>query len=236
MTRKRVLLAAGAAILLAVGINATTAVWPVTTIAEGRVGPTVPGVVVPPPTTLPTTPTTFAVIGDSISARASRAGLDMSGGSWTTYASQGGAEFVAEGWAQSGAKLLEMTTNAAPVTADVLVVLAGTNDLDGVLTIENRLGLVTEIVEKAGAERVILSAVPPLDRDPAASTAWNAALQKLAADNAWRFVDPWQTMRTPEGTYAPSYTPDGIHPSVQAAAIAGEALRVAIVAIPSMEA
>ncbi|GAB3607640.1 hypothetical protein GCM10027413_30490 [Conyzicola nivalis] len=231
MTRKRVLFTAGAVILLTLGINATTVVWPVSTIAEGRVGPSIPQAVAPI-----ATPTTFAVVGDSISARASREGLDMSSGSWTTYASQAGAEFVAEGWAQSGAKLLEMSANVTPVTADVLVVLAGTNDLGGELTVENRLMLVTEIAEKSAAQRVILSSVPPLDRDPAASTAWNAALRQLAADNSWTFVDPWQTMRTPEGTYVAQYTLDGMHPTGEAAVIAGGALRLAIVATPSMDA
>jgi lysophospholipase L1-like esterase len=231
MTRKRVLLAAGAAIFLALGINATTAVWPISTVAEGTIAPTIPGAVVPG-----AMPTTFAVIGDSISTRASREGVDMSSGSWTTYASQLGAEFVAEGWAESGAKLLEMHANVTPITADVLVVLAGTNDLDGELTVDNRLWLVSDIVKKAGAERVILSAVPPLDRDPAASTEWNAALKQLAADNSWKFVDPWQTLRTEQGTYVAGYTPDGMHPTAPAAVVAGEALRVAIVAVPSIDA
>jgi lysophospholipase L1-like esterase len=212
MTRKRVLLAAGAAIFLALGINATTAVWPISTVAEGTIAPTIPGAVVPG-----AMPTTFAVIGDSISTRASREGVDMSSGSWTTYASQLGAEFVAEGWAESGAKLLEMHANVTPITADVLVVLAGTNDLDGELTVDNRLWLVSDIVKKAGAERVILSAVPPLDRDPAAST-------------------EWKTLRTEQGTYVAGYTPDGMHPTAPAAVVAGEALRVAIVAVPSIDA
>jgi len=229
MTTRRFFLAAGAAVFLALAMGAATAVWPMSSIAEGRVGPTIPDAVEPA-----ADPTTFAVIGDSISTRASREGVDMSVGSWTTYASSGGAEYVADGWAESGAKLLEMFERTTPVGTDVVVVLAGTNDLDGQLTIDNRLWLVNEIVKKAAAPRVIISAVPPLDSDPAASTEWNNALRGLALENSWKFVDPWSTLRTVDNTYVAGFTPDGMHPTAGAAIVVGEALRVAIVAVPAV--
>ena len=236
MTRRRFLIAACAALVLALGMGTATAIWPMTSIAEGRVSvtpaPEVPTQVAP----TPAAPTTFAVVGDSISARASRAGLDMTGGSWTTYASQSGAQFVDGGWAQSGAKLAEMQSSVTAVTADVLVILAGTNDLPGDLPIADRLVLVNEIAQKAGVERVILAAVPPLDANPALATEWNAALAHLAAQNAWTFVDPWNTVRTVEDTYEAPFSIDGMHPTPAAAEIAGTKLRAAIVAIPSLEA
>jgi hypothetical protein len=43
-------------------------------------------------------------------------------------------------------------------------------------------------------------------------------------------------LRTEQGTYVAGYTPDGMHPTAPAAVVAGEALRVAIVAVPSIDA
>ena len=167
----------------------------------------------PSPTATPTAQAvTFAAVGDSITVGDSP---DFNSGkfgplSWPSLAPPG-TKF-AGGWAVSGATTAAMASAVKPAPADVLVVIAGTNDLiNGVPFVESAANLQT-IVTTVGAKRVVVSSVPPLDVDPAASTDYNAQLQALAAREGWAFVDAMAGVRDGE-VYAEGMTADGIHPT-----------------------
>jgi lysophospholipase L1-like esterase len=182
-----------------------------------------------PPTASPTPEAiTFGVVGDSITAWTDRQGTPQPAGSWTTYANRDGVSFTELGWAQNGARLAEMGLNMKPVSADVLVVVAGTNDLRLPTTLPERLLLLDAIVLRANVEDVIISSVPPLNAAPQLSTAWNSALREHAAGMGWKFVDAWADVRAQNGTFATGTTPDGLHPTAEAAEAAGAALHDAI--------
>jgi hypothetical protein len=87
--------------------------------------------------------------------------------------------------------------------------------------VQDDLRAVTAIV---GARAVLLSAVPPNDDLPEATTAFNDRLRTLAAEQGWRFVDPW-TGITREGAYRPGASLDGVHPTQRAADEAGAVIR-----------
>lgn len=238
MTRRRTAIAVGAVAAVVIAAAAVIAFLPASGMGGG------PQALIPSSSEAPTaTPTpeqtfapadpsaeTFAVVGDSISARTDRTGIDQSAGSWTSYAPGDGLEYRNTGWAQNGARLAEMQLNLGEVDADVLVILAGTNDLTAGMSIADRLAIVGQLAEQSGAAQIVVSAVPPFDPLPSASTAWNAALAVYAYQNDYTFVDPWLALRTTDGTYAAGQTVDGVHPTTTAAATAGAALRAGIVA------
>ena len=176
----------------------------------------------PTPTATAASPVTFGVVGDSITAW-----IGQEEGSWTSYVDDD-VLFTEQGWAQNGAPLALMKANTPRMNADVLVVLAGTNDLVGTLTVSAKLGLLDDIVEESGVDRVLISSVPPYDLNPVLSTAWNRELKQHAAAAGYDFVDSWVNARTADGTFIPAHTVDGIHPTPgaasQAAAVIGRAI------------
>jgi lysophospholipase L1-like esterase len=181
--------------------------------------------------TLAPTPTaqavTFAAVGDSITVGDSP---DFNGGkfgslSWPSLAPPG-TKF-AGGWAVSGATTAAMASAVKPAPADVLVVIAGTNDLiNGVPFVESAANL-QAIVTTVGAKRVVVSSVPPLDPDPAASTDYNGQLQALAVREGWAFVDAMAGVRDGE-VYAEGMTADGIHPTAAGVKMISTALAAGI--------
>lgn len=133
----------------------------------------------------------------------------------------------AGGWAVGGASVEDMIGGVtAPIDADVLVIMAGWNNLGG----ENSSGVsfqpildsIDRIAATAGVRKVILSAVPPYVYDPARGVAYNAALKVHAAEQGWNWVDPWATIRTSDtGEYLPGMTIDTYHTTPQGASIGG---------------
>ena len=170
-------------------------------------------------------PVTFGVIGDSITAW-----IGQEAGSWTTYVGNDGVVFSEEGWAQNGAPIELMEANTPEIDADVLVILAGTNNLVSALTTEQKLDLFDRIVDKSGVQEVVISAVPPYDPNPALSTAWNQELRGYAAAEDYEFVDAWSSSRTAAGTYVAGDTVDGIHATPEAARAAAASIRLAVLA------
>jgi acyl-CoA thioesterase-1 len=176
-------------------------------------------------------PTTFAVVGDSITAGT----LPLEGSavrganSWIPSASDDARlEFVG-GWAAPGATTTEMREATQPIAADVLVLLGGTNDLGTAVTwsvIESDL---LSIVATSGTPTVVLSAVPPHDAFPEEVQRLNGHLEDLALRSRYSFVDPWADMST-EGRWIPGTSDDGIHPTEQVAALVGDRLAAAIAA------
>jgi lysophospholipase L1-like esterase len=169
----------------------------------------------------------LAAVGDSIT----QADGDVSAGvlgpaSWLSTAVTGDV-VLAGGWARPGATTADMLAAVGPVDADVLVVLAGTNDPGRGLTAARTADNIRGIVERVGVDDVVLSSVPPRDADPAVAVATNEALADLAEDEGWVFVDAAAGVRTGD-RFAPGMTTDGLHPSEAGAAAIGTALRRAV--------
>lgn len=170
----------------------------------------------------------MAAVGDSITAADSP---DIDGGdpgpqSWVSYAAGPNVEYVG-GWAVWGAPTAEMAEGiTAPFDADVLVILAGTNDA-GWTPFEEITANLETIVENAGVETVVLSSVPPLDRSPENATQLNAQLEDLAEQNGWIWVDSSAELRDGD-RFADGMAYDGVHPTEEGARVIGEAIQAAI--------
>lgn len=183
----------------------------------------------PPPQTPPRAEAVrMAVVGDSITAGDSR---DLNDGipgplSWTSYAAGPEVEFVG-GWAEWGATTERMADAVSgPFDADVLVVLAGTNDVSTRSHDDTGASLL-EIVDAAGIDRVILSSVPPNDHARESTTELNAFLRSFAGAQGWEWVDAAAPLRSGD-RFQPDMTSDGVHPSETGARALGEAIGAAV--------
>ena len=173
-------------------------------------------------------PVTFAAVGDSITDAnsADLAGLHVGDASWVHFATGSGLEFVG-GWARGGAQAATMARHVSPVRADVLVIIAGTNDTaHGVPFAVTARNLVA-IVRTVGAGRVIVSAIPPQDATPAVAVGFNRRLEPFVQAQGWTFVDAMAGVRD-DDRYAAGMTRDGTHPDVCGARVIGAALAEAI--------
>lgn len=173
-------------------------------------------------------PVTFAVVGDSITAWTS---LQPGESSWVGAARAPRVALVG-GWAVSGATTSDMLESIDVVPdADVLVIMAGTNDFLPEFpdwTLDASLQRITAIAAATGIDRVVLSAIAPNDHRSATTTEFNEALAQLASRHHWTWIDPWSSVRTSAGAFVPGVSADGIHPSVQVEMQVGTALRAAI--------
>jgi len=170
-------------------------------------------------------PLTLAVVGDSISEADSRnfsAGL-LGPGSWVSHAVGDGVRF-AGGWAVSGAVTSQMAHGARPVGADVLVILAGTNDVYRGLPFATCAANLRRIADTVGAGRVVVSSIPPIDFEADLVTAYNQQLQEFVAASGWEFVDAVAGVRAGD-RFAEGMSFDGVHPTVAAAKEIGAAVR-----------
>lgn len=173
--------------------------------------------------------TTFAVVGDSVTAAnspdidAGRAG----DGSWAFYANRDGARLVG-GWALGGATTNDMKTNVRTYKADVLVVLAGTNDTGQGVPFDTTAANLRDVVAATGISKVIVSSIPPRDASPELPPAYNDQLKTLAAAEGWQYVDASSALRV-GGQYRSGFTVDGIHPTAEGARALGSTLHEAIV-------
>ncbi|MFF2274537.1 SGNH/GDSL hydrolase family protein [Agromyces sp. NPDC058126] len=176
-------------------------------------------------------PTSFAVVGDSITDANSPdlAGGDLGSESWAAYAFEAGADF-AGGWAEWGAPTSYMADSVAAVDTDVLVVLAGTNDLAFGVPFDESAANLDRIVATVGIDDVVVSSIPPSDAFPEAAVQYNEQLEALADDRGWRFVDASAGLRTADGRYADGMSYDGLHPSEQGARVLGEAIAAELLA------
>lgn len=196
-------------------------------LAVSGCGDPAPAVADPPGTV------TVVVVGDSITEMDSPDFDDgqIGPGSWAAHANGHGVHILG-GWAHSGATTTDMLRGLAThdLQADVLVILAGNNDIDhGVSApaIEDQL---RQIAGRVRAHRVVLSTVAPEDGVAAAVEELNSRLPALARAQGWRLVDPMSAISDGHGHYLPGMTRDGVHPTPPAARVIGEALHSALVA------
>jgi lysophospholipase L1-like esterase len=177
----------------------------------------------------PTLPSVaLAVVGDSISEADSRdfsAGR-LGPGSWVSHAVGGELRF-AGGWAVSGALTSQMARGAWRVPADVLVILAGTNDVARGIPFPTCAANLRSIAGTVGVGRVVISTIPPIDQAPDLATGYNEQLRALAAVEGWEFVDAMAGIRSGD-RFADGMSWDGVHPTVAAAAVIGGAIRALV--------
>ena len=168
----------------------------------------------------------FAVAGDSLTAWDNQTfphpDGDFSTVTWTHWAISPDIE-LAGGYAREDAMAAEIAERIIPVEADVLVVMAGTNDV-GVTPVGEVLGQIELIVRRSEVERVLISSLPPVE----GSADYNAQLKELASDMGWGFVDPWAELRRDDGEWLDGSTNDGVHPNPDSAKVVGAALVAAM--------
>jgi lysophospholipase L1-like esterase len=171
----------------------------------------------------PAKPVTVAAAGDSITAGNSP---DFNKGqlgtfSWPSLLPAG--EAFAGGWAKGGASTSVIAANVQPVSADVLVLIAGTNDL-GKVPFSVSAANLQAIVQKVGIKRVIVSAIPPYDPNPELAVEYNQELEPFVRAQGWEFVDAMAGVRDGDH-YAPGMTgDDGIHPTQPAVQLIAQAI------------
>ncbi|GAA1780964.1 SGNH/GDSL hydrolase family protein [Agromyces lapidis] len=171
------------------------------------------------------TPATFAVVGDSITDANSPdlANGDLGSESWAAYVVDEGVGF-AGGWAEWGAQTSLMADSVTAYDADVLVVLAGTNDLAFGVPFTETAANLDRIVATVGIAEVVVSSIPPAGVFPEAAVNYNEQLEALADDRGWRFVDASAGLRSADGGFADGMSYDGLHPTEQGARVLGEAI------------
>ncbi len=169
-----------------------------------------------------------AVVGDSITDVQSE---DFSGGridpdSWVAEVLDEGRTF-AGGWAVWGATTDQMARGVQPLDADVLLILAGTNDVAfGIPFAETAANLVA-IADTVGAPRVVVSAIPPLDPLPEEVERFNSELRSFVRSEGWEWVDPMARIES-DGQFRAGMSDDGIHPTARASRIIGRAIESAV--------
>lgn len=202
-----------------------------TAVASSPTGPGAPSATPGVPAAMsaaPSPPVSFAAVGDSITKANSvdLTGFRVGDRSWVRYAAGSGLRF-AGGWANGGAETATMVRNVLPVHADVLVIVAGTNDTAHGVPFSTTARNLLTIARKVGIERVVVSAIPPRNATPTVSVEFNRNLELFVTAQGWTFVDAMAGVR--EGDqYADGMTRDGTHPTRRGAAVIGAAIAKAI--------
>lgn len=167
------------------------------------------------------------VVGDShTQANSPDFGAGQIGnGSWvSTLLAEG--HIFAGGWAVTGATTDLQAQSFHGVTgADTLVLLTGTNDLAQGIPFQQTASSLDAIVTKAPTDRVLVLAIPPLDREfRPTSSQYNESLQELARDRGWEYFDGFEFVRSPDGGFREGMTYDGIHLTPEAQQQFGDAV------------
>jgi lysophospholipase L1-like esterase len=169
-----------------------------------------------------------AIVGDSLTAGGGRLlsdGLDAN--TWMTYARGDGVEWVG-GWARGGSTIQEQAAAVTPVAdVEVLVLMSGTNDVRKGIGFAEAAASYDAVVATIAPEHVVVAAIPPYDRAPAAAAVYQRALERHVLERGWTWTDPWGFAR--DGlVFAAGTSPDGIHPTTAGYQRLGEALRETI--------
>jgi lysophospholipase L1-like esterase len=172
---------------------------------------------------------TFAAVGDRVTDwRGARRDV-----SWVTYADQGPVEWVG-GHARSGARIQDLPARVDPVEADVLVILAGTNDVVVAYTNDQIELNLQRIVENSGAENVLLSSIPPVDSARKQTADFNDFLARVAYRHDWSFVDAGSAVRVRTCEFREGLTTDGVRPTPAGARLIGDAIRGVLTTRPTL--
>ena len=191
-----------------------------------------------PATADPATPRRLLVVGDSITAGSTDVAEPLVGdrvqgdASWLPAAEQTSGWDLVGGWAVPGATTADRLAGVEPTdwTADVLVVMAGTNDLVRDLSWEQSAADLEGVVAAVGAPTVVVVAIAPNDPRPAARNGYNAALADLAGRNGWVYLDPWGGVDA-GGSFTPGASPDGTHLTPTVAADVGSRIGRSLAAL-----
>lgn len=156
--------------------------------------------------------TTFTSLGDSLSS--GRPGVlvpraQMDDSFWQAATDASGVRFVG-GWAVAGTTVADIAAATPRVPADVVVVLAGTNDV--LRDIPRDFTSYEAAVSASGAFRAMILAIPPIRGREAQAADWNSWLATESAAAGMYFFDPWVPLRAADGmSWADGVSPDGIH-------------------------
>ncbi|MGY1767572.1 SGNH/GDSL hydrolase family protein [Geodermatophilus sp. SYSU D00779] len=186
---------------------------------------TAPGTTAPAPTAGPEEPaafSTFAVVGDSITAGGEVISDARVGGSasWVPAAAEASRLSFVGGWAMPGATTEDARAAVVPEDADVLVVMAGTNDVLQGRPWEESAANLESIAASAGDRVVAVVTIAPSDVVPQARRAYNAALAPLALRHGWVLIDPWSDVEAAD-RFVVGTTTDGTHLTDRAARTVG---------------
>lgn len=193
-----------------------------TQAARSAVPPTSPA---PSASVSESTTVTFAAVGDSLTAGQSAAFAQgsLDPGTWVSQL-PGDRLVFKGGWAVPGSTTQQMRDGVAPVDADLLIVMAGTNDVGLNVPLATSEANLEAIVRIVGGRTVVISAIPPSNTYPTQAAAYNQALESFARVHGWHWVDPWAQVRDGE-VYKQGATLDGVHPVPDAARIVGQVMR-----------
>ncbi|BDZ49986.1 hypothetical protein GCM10025867_22270 [Frondihabitans sucicola] len=178
-------------------------------------------------------PARVAVVGDSLTAGGGRMlSWGLTPDTWITYAKGNGIRYVG-GWAKGGTTVQIMAANVRPVKdVDVLVLMAGTNDVRLHLPFAQAASSYDSIVDTIHPKHVIVGAIPPYDHNPRAAAVYEKQLRAYVATKGWDFIDPWGFAR--HGlVYKAGVSLDGTHPTTAGYKQLGENYRAAILRVVS---
>ncbi len=172
----------------------------------------------------------LVVVGDSLTAGsvALEDGEVQGERSWIP-AAVGDPLALEGGWAVPGATTADMRGGVTRVAGDVLVLMAGTNDLSAGRDWTASRDDLLSITRTLRIDEVVVSSIPPFAPRPEAAVAYNEQLQQLALEQGWTFVDPWAPFSR-DGAWAEGATADGVHPTQEVADEAGRTIRAAVLA------
>ena len=156
--------------------------------------------------------------GDSITAWGD-------GLTWPAYIDPYDDVEIVFGFAAGGYKIGDIAANTPDCACDIVVVMAGTNDM-GSESWETPNGATRRVAgansRPVGRGPRLDPCCPPINIGGVWVDRWNAEQQRLAAFYSWNYFDPWASIRTPENSYVPGSNFDNAHPtpeSQQAAAV-----------------
>lgn len=178
-------------------------------------------------------PVRVAIVGDSLTAGGGRMlSWGLTPDTWITYAEGDGVDYVG-GWAKGGTTVEQQAANVTAIPrVDVLVLMAGTNDVRHGISFAEAEASYDSIVKTLHPKHVIIGAIPPNDRHPQQAAVYERQLKAYVATTKWDFVDPWSFAR--DGlVYRSGTSIDGIHPTTSGYRKIGETFRSAILRVVS---
>lgn len=178
----------------------------------------------------------LVTLGDSITQAQFDYANRVMGSGWPLYAqiySQGRLHLVNNAGVagnKTSQMLARFDTDVTPYAPNIVVVLAGTNDIGATPTQTPFASWKADMQSIVGRIRAIgaapvLATIPPRDSGGFNSdiVLWNAWLRDFAARNGISVLDFSRALTDPSnGHYIAAYTSDGIHPSKAGDAILGE--------------